>query len=174
MSLPDYAKTEFGTAIVWGEASGVGVTKTLSLNGLPTGTGRMGESVDLGASWDDECLLQLYVETGTGPEANTVVELFLAWSLDNTIWPGKVTGSDASYTISNKFQLGPPIISLIGTFDANTILAQNPIIIRARSRYVASVVINLFNVDLRDEAVTSDNNSRVILIPRRYFMQDTA
>lgn len=177
MALPDYLKVEHGTAIIWGESGGSGVTNTLSLDALASGSGRMGAAVDLGAAWDDEFFVELYVETGTAPTAGNTAELYLAWSRDNSNWPGKVTGSDAAYPTTvadNKKQLGPPTLVLVATADANTTLKQNGVIVRARARYVTPVVVNLLGQAIRDQGTNSNNTSRVVMIPRRILIQDTA
>ena len=177
MALPDYFTREFGTAIVWGEAGGSGVTNTLSLDALADAAGRMGASVDLGAVWYGLMLLELVVETGTAPAIDRYVECYLAWSRNNSDWPGKVTGSDAAYpstVAQNKKQLGYPSAVLISTADSNTILRQNAVVVIARARYVAPVVINLLGQSFRDETTASNNDSRVILTPIRQLIQDSA
>lgn len=176
-ALPDYFKVERGTAIVFGEASGTGVTNTLSLDALANGSGRMSASVDLGAQWDEEYEVYLEVELGTAPTAGTTVELYIACSRDNTNWPGKVTGSEAAYPTTvadNKKQLWPVVCVLVATADTNTIVKQNPVIWRPTGRYICVVVVNLLGQAFRDEATASNNDSRVILIPRRSLVQDTA
>ena len=172
MALPDYLKFSLGTPVIWGEAGATGisltVTKTLSLDALADAAGRMGASADLGATWDQDQLAQLIVETGTAPTAGNLVELYLAWSHDNTNWPGKVTGSDAAYpaTVSaNKRQLGAPACILVATNDTNTVLYQNPVVIRPKARYVVPVVVNLLGQAFRDEATAANNDSRVVLTP---------
>ena len=177
MALPDYLKAEHGTAIVWGESGASGVTNTLSLDALANGSGRMGAAVDLGAAWDDEYFVYLRIETGTAPTAGNAVELYLAWSHDNSNWPGKVTGSDAAYPTTvadNKKQLGPPVTVLVATNDATTTLQQNGVLIRARARYVTPVVVNLMGQAVRDEVTASNNDSRVVMVPRRLLVQDSA
>lgn len=180
MALPDFFKVELGTPVVWGEAGATGislsVTKTLSLDALADAAGRMGASADLGAQWDRDYLVQLIVETGTAPTAGNTVELYLAWSHDNTNWPGKVTGSDAAYpstVANNKKQLGNPAAILVATGDTNTVLRQQPQVIRALARYVAPVVVNLLGQAIRDETTATDNDSRVVLTPLISRIQDT-
>lgn len=180
MALPDFIKQELGTPIIWGEAGATGisltVTKTLSLDALANAAGRMGASADLGAQWDRDYLVQLIVETGTAPAAGVTAELYLAWSHDNTNWPGKVSGSDAAYPTTvadNKKQLGNPAAILVATADANTVLKQNPNKIRALARYVAPVVVNLLGQAIRDETTATDNDSRVVLTPLLTRIQDT-
>lgn len=168
MALPDTEKRSLGTSTVWGEAGGTGVTATLSLNALANNAGRMGASVDLGADFDSEYLLEVYIETGTAPTAGTFVEVYLAWSRNGTDWPGKVTGSDAAYPVTvddNKKQLGSPSAILIATADANTVLKQQAVLVQAKGRYVAPVVVNKLGQAFRSETPASNHDSRVILTP---------
>lgn len=178
MALPDYFTQELGTAVVWGEAGASGVTKTLSLDALADGSARMGASADLGAAWDQEYLVQLIVETGTGPTAGTRADLYLACSMDNSTWPAGVSGSDAAWPSDGNedewaVQLGWPVTSLIATNDGNTVQVQQPVIWRPRGRYVVPVVDNNLGQAFRDETTATDNDSRVILRPLRSLIQDS-
>lgn len=176
MALPDNFKIQQGTAIIWGEAGASGVTHTCSLDALANGAARMGASADLGATFDDEYLVWLVVETGTAPTAGTTVELYLVCSRDNSQWPAKVTGSDAAYTLgtsdANLKQAGAPVVSLIATNDATTVLVQAPVIWRPRGRYVVPIVDNNLGQAFRDETTATDNDSRVILVPRQAIITD--
>ena len=42
MALPDFARIEQGTAIIWGESGANGVTNVLSVDALANGTAQMG------------------------------------------------------------------------------------------------------------------------------------
>ena len=176
MALPDYVEITQGTAIVWGESGASGVTATLSLDALANGAARQGASVDLGANFADEYIVELRVETGTAPTAGNTVELYLLSSTDNTNWPAKVTGSDGAYTLgtsdANLRQAGPPVATLIATNDGNTVLIQNQSIWRPRGRYVVPIVDNNLGQAFRDETTATDNGSRVILTPRRTVIND--
>lgn len=177
MALPDFLKAQAGTAIVWGQPGATGVTKNLTLDALASAGARMGVFADLGTEWDDEYVVEFFVETGTAPTAGTTAELYLAATTDSSRWPGKVDGTDAAYpatVANNKLQLGPPVLVLIATADGNTILRQNPVIWRPPARYVAPVVVNLLGQAFRNETTDTDNDSRVILTPRRLLIQDTA
>jgi hypothetical protein len=181
MALPDYHMHTLGTAVIWGEAGATGisltVTDTLSFDALANDAGRMGASVDLGVQWDREQFVQLIIETGTAPIANNTVELYLACCHDNTNWPGGVTGSDAAYKAAEedewKKQLGPPASILVCTADGNTVQKQQPEIWIPTGRYVTPVVINKLGQAVRDETTATDNDSRVVLVPRRSLIQDT-
>lgn len=176
MALPDYVEITQGTAVVWGEAGASGVTATLSLDALANGAARQGASVDLGANFADEYIVELRVETGTAPTAGNTVELYLLSSTDNTNWPAKVTGSDAAYTLgtsdANLRQAGQPVATLIATNDGNTVLIQSQSIWRPRGRYVVPIVDNNLGQAFRDETTATDNGSRVILTPRRTVIND--
>lgn len=176
MALPDYVEITQGTAVVWGEAGASGVTATLSLDALANGAARQGASVDLGANFADEYIVELRVETGTAPTAGNTVELYLVSSTDNSNWPAKVTGSDGAYTLgtsdANLRQAGPPVATLVATNDGNTVLIQNQSIWRPRGRYVVPIVDNNLGQAFRDETTATDNGSRVILTPRRTVIND--
>lgn len=177
MALPDYFAHEAGTAVVWGQPSATGVTKNMTLDALADAAGRMGVYADLGAAWNGLYVVEFRVETGTAPTAGNTVELYLAWSTDSSVWPGKVDGTDAAYpatVANNKRQLGPPVSILVATNDGNTVLRQNAVLIRAIARYVAPVVVNLLGQAFRNEATDADNDSRIILTPYRSMVQDTA
>ena len=174
--LPDKIQITQGTAIVWGESGASGVTHTLSLDALANGAARMGASADLGANYDDEYLVYLVAETGTAPTAGTTVDLYLVCSNDGTNWPGKVSGSDAAYTLgtsnANLKQAGNPVVSLIATNDTNTTLRQAPVIWRPRGRYVVPIFFNKLGQAIRDQVTNSNNTSRVILVPRGAVIND--
>lgn len=170
MALPDFIDQTQGTAIVWGEAGASGVTHTLSLDALANGAARMGAVADLGADFASQYALYILCETGTAPTAGNTIDVYLIFSYDNSTWPAKVTGSDASYTLgtsdANLRQAGTPY-SLIATNDANTVLVQAPYIITPRGRYVVPIYDNNLGQAVRDEATATDNGSRVILVPIR-------
>ena len=176
MPLPDYLEVTQGTAIIWGEAGASGVTNTLSVDALANGAARMGASADLGANYADEYLVFVSVETGTAPTAGNTVEVYLISSYDNTLWPAKVTGSDASYTLgtsdANLRQAGPPAVSLIATNDGNTVLTQAPVIWRPVGRYVVPILDNNLGQAIRDETTATDNGTRIILVPRRVVINE--
>lgn len=170
MALPDFIDQTQGTAIIWGEAGASGVTHTLSLDALANGAARMGASADLGANFASQYALYILCETGTAPTAGNTIDVYLIFSYNNSTWPAKVTGSDASYTLgtndANLRQAGTPY-SLIATNDANTVLVQAPYIITPRGRYVVPIYDNNLGQAVRDEATATNNDSRVILVPIR-------
>jgi len=118
----------------------------------------------------------LQVETGTAPTAGLTVEVYLLSSWDNTNWPAKATGSDGAYTLgtsdANLRQAGAPVITLVATNDADTVLTQAPVIWRPRGRYVAPILDNNLGQAIRDEATATNNGTRIILVPRRTIIND--
>lgn len=159
-----------GTPIIWGQPGASGVTHDLSVDGLANGAARMGEYADLGASHAEEYEVYLYVETGTAPTAGNTIDVYLICSNDTTNFPAKVTGIDAAYTLgtadANLRQAGMPLISLIATNDANTILRQPPVIWRPKGRYIIPIIDNNLGQAIRDETTATDNDTRIILVPR--------
>jgi len=179
MGLPDYFKIEPGTSVIWGEAGASGVTKTLSLNALAAGSAYMGAYADLGAQFEEEYLVQLLIESGTAPTAGGSIDLYLACSQDTSNFPGGVSGSDGAWPADGDEdqwakQLGSPVCCLIATNDGNVIQRQAPVIWRPSGRYVAPVVDNNWDQAVRSEGTATDNDSRVILVPRRLLIQDAA
>lgn len=179
MALPDYVLREQGTAVVWGEAGASGVTATLSFDALASGSGRMGAAVDLGADWEEEHVLVVVVESGTAPTAGLPFDVYLAGSHDNSNWPAGVSGSDGAWPADGNEdewarQLGSPAAVLISTNDGTTAQKQQPVVIVPPARYVVAVVDNNWDQAVRDEATATNNDSRIYLIPKRLFLNDTA
>lgn len=178
MALPDYITNEQGTAVVWGESGASGVTKTLTFEALASGSGRMGASADLGANFEEEYLLEARIESGTAPTAGAAIDIYLAWSTDNSNWPAGVSGSDGAWPADGNEdewakQLGAPALSVISTNDGTTIQKQNAVIIRPKARYVTVVVDNNWDQAVRDETTATNNDSRVVLTPKRRVIQDS-
>lgn len=178
MALPDYIQNIQGTAVIWGEAGASGVTNTLSLDALAAGSARMGASVDLGESFEEEYILEARIESGTAPTAGMSIDVYLAWSTDNTNWPAGVSGSDGAWPADGNEdewakQLGRPALQVISTNDGNVVQPQNPVVIRPRARYVTVVVDNNWDQAIRDEATATNNDSRVVLTPKRKKIADT-
>lgn len=159
-----------GTPIVFGEAGASGVTKTLSLDGLAAGSARMSASFDLGADVPDEVIVEARMESGSAPTAGGAIDVYIAWSSDNSNWPGGVTGSDGAWPSDGNEdewakQLGPPVLSVIASNDGTTIQRQGPRRIPAKARYGVVVVDNNWDQALRDETTATDNDSRVVITP---------
>lgn len=184
MALPDYIDVKQGGAYVFGESTASDVTHALSLNSLASGSARMSTSADLGETFPDECLVYVRVETATGtaPTAGNTCEVWIVSSHDNVNWPGFVTGADGSYPPSAQTSatlaqalplLGPAACVLVATPDADKVMRQAPIIWRPRGRYFCIIVRNSLGVAFKTEAVAANNDSRVIIIPRRIQVSET-
>ena len=178
MALPDILQYSYGTPIIWGPSGGTSpsVTHTMSVDGLANGSAWQGNYADLGADWDVEYEVYLHVETGTAPTAGNTADVYLVCTWDTNYWPAKVTGSDGSYTLgtsdANLKQAGSVVQSLIVTNDANTELRQAPVIWKPKGRYVTPILDNNLGQAIRDEATNSNNNTRIILVPRRLRIND--
>lgn len=179
MTIQSYIrKTLGGTPIVWGQPSAAGVTNNITLEALAAGSARMGVYADLGEYWDEDHLLEAIMESGgSAPTAGANADVYLVWSRDGTTWPGGVSGADAAWPADGDEdqwakQLGAPAISVVSTNDADTAQKQQPVVIRARARYVTVVVDNNWDQALRDNATSTDHASRVKLTPIRSLAVD--
>jgi hypothetical protein len=176
MALPDSFKYQQGTPITWGDSGALGVTSGawLSLNNLASATGRMGQAVDLGALFDQDYGCLVSIDAGTAPASGTSVEVYLAFSHQNSPWPAMVTGLDAAYPVNvdqNKRMLGMPI-SIVSAVNTGTFtFVQQPTLFTPLGRYVTPVVINLLGQAFRNTTAAS-HNSRVTIYPLTGTMQD--
>lgn len=178
-ALPDYFKIEPGTAVVWGEAGASGVTLTLTIDALASGSARMGAVCDLGATWDPEQTVIIAIESGTAPTAGGTVDLYLPSTHSTSYYPGGTTGSDAAWPSDGNedewaVQLGAPILSLVATNDGTTLQTQGGRVWCPPARYVVAVADNNMSQAVRDEATATNNDSRIFLVPRRSLVQDAA
>lgn len=178
MTIQSYVRRTMGTTpIVWGQPSAAGVTNNLTLLALASGSARMAVYADLGEYWDEDYLLEAIMESGTAPTAGANVDVYLVWSRDGTTWPAGVTGADAAWPADGDEdqwakQLGASAISVVSTNDADTAQKQNPVVIRARSRYVTVVVDVNWDQALRNNGTPTDHASRVKLTPIRSLAAD--
>lgn len=177
MVLIAYGRVEQGTPIVWGPTGGTGVTKAWNVDALANGSAWQGDYADLGPNWAREFIVILWVETGTAPAASNTFDVFFLCSHDGTNWPAKGNGADGSYTPgtsdANLRQAGPPVISVVATADANTVLRQNAVLWRPAGRYVSPVGKNALGQAVRDQATNSNNGTRLFLIPLPDRFDDT-
>ena len=180
MALPDYFKRGMGTPVIWGQASGSGVTNTLSFNNLADGVARMGAYADLGELFSREYAVILTVETGTAPTAGLTADLYFACSPTTSLWPAGITGSDGDWPADGNEdewiqQLGrPPFMQFVSTDDANTAqiqFSQRPLV--PTGRYVVPVFHNQLGQAVRNQGTPADNASRIYLYPLVDSIQDT-
>lgn len=178
MALPDYFKAEMGTAVILGESGASGVTVALSFDALASGSGRMSAEFDLGADWDQLQIVWFYIETGTAPTAGGTVDFYAASSYDGTTYPGGVSGSEGAWPADGNEDEWAKQLELIGQYvatnDTNTVGVQAPVLWLPKSRYNCIVADNNMDQAVRDEATATNNDSRVIIVPYRQLVQDTA
>lgn len=68
----------------------------------------MSASIDLGAKFADRYAVECQSKLVSAPDAGLGIEVFWATSKDDSVWPGKVTGSNGAYPATiddNKKQL---------------------------------------------------------------------
>lgn len=128
-----------GTAIVIKESGG---NITFTPKNIANNTGRMSAVIDLGATFAKKYAVEVISKLGSAPTAGLTIEVYWATSKDGTVWPGKVTGSDAAYPSTvddNKKQL-----ALLGTLTChNTTDAQIQVLgLRPIGRYGVIVWVN--------------------------------
>ena len=103
--MPNEVLDKQGTLIVIKESAGdvVFTPKNIANN-----TGRMSASVDLGATFAGRYAVECQSKLQSAPDAGLGIEVYWATSKDDSVWPGKVTGSDGAYPSTvddNKKQL---------------------------------------------------------------------
>lgn len=125
-----------GTEIVWTP----GGTNALGLTSLANGAGRMGAKVDLGANFTELYSARLTCKLASTPTAGNRIRIALAFSHDNTKFPGGVTGSDAAYTDTDLLR---QLVELRSMPVDNSTASQVIIVMtRALGRYVAPVIFD--------------------------------
>lgn len=178
MALPDNFQFNIGNAITWGDSGAAGVTSGawLSFNALASAAGQMGQSMDLGSLFAMDWACILAVEAGgTAPASGTIAEAYLAFSYNNSWWPGFVSGANAAYPVTvdqNKRMLGTPVNIVTAVNTSNTLFVQAPTVFTPLGRYVSPVVVNLLGTIVRSYAAPSSGNSRLILYPLQGTVQD--
>ena len=128
---------EPGSATTWAPSGG---DAALTLTSLADAAARQGASVDLGTKFAERYGYRLTTKFGSAPTADELVQLFLAFSEDDTTFAAGATGSDAAYSdtddLANAIELRPLVCdddtnsqSVVGWFE--------PL-----GRYVAPIVLN--------------------------------
>lgn len=128
-----------GTAIVVKESGG---NVVFTPKNIANNTGRMSASIDLGATFAGRYAVECQSKLASAPTAGLTIEVYWATSKDDSVWPGKVTGTDAAYPATvddNKKQL-----ALLGSLTChNTTDAQIKTLgLRPIGRYGVIVWIN--------------------------------
>ena len=94
-----------GTDIVIKESGG---TVVFTPKNIANNTGRMSATIDLGEKFAKRYQVEVISKLASAPDAGLGIEIYWATSKDGSVWPGKVTGSDAAYPSTvddNKKQL---------------------------------------------------------------------
>lgn len=113
---------------------------TITLTSLANAAGRQSTSFDLGASFSRWQGLLFQTLFGTGPTDRALVQIFIAWSADNSNFGGALSSSDAAFTdtvINGKLDL------VMAFLAKNNTAAQNQYgWFEAKARYGLWVVYN--------------------------------
>lgn len=147
--MPTEKLLKQGTAIVL-RASGGNVVFTPQNNA--NNVARMSASIDLGARFADRYNVELQSKLQSAPTAGLGIEVYWATSKDNSVWPGKVTGTDGAYPATiddNKKQL-----TLLGNLTChNTTDAQiDTVALAPLGQYGVIVWVNKTGQTLTDVA----------------------
>lgn len=122
------------------------VVPTITLTSLADAAARMSASADLGAKTSQRWSLRLECEIDAAPTAGEEVEVYLAFSDDNSKWPGGVTGSDAAYKGGEEAEWAKQLIFLGSLFVANDTDGVDQVAIISTfmplARYVVVVIKN--------------------------------
>lgn len=170
LALPDYFKTERGTAKVLKSSSGDAAITLASLaNGNGTSTGaRQSATLDLGAAtWDAVYVLEVEFELAATPTAGNVINLYASWHSATGAAQGNTSGSDASYTgYSNNIDAAAKHLEFLGahvcTAQATTTVQKAIIgLVRPKGRYMNLVVDNRSGASFH----SSDSNCLIRLTP---------
>ncbi len=103
--MPNQVLAEQGTAIVIKASGG---TVVFTPQNIANNAARMSASIDLGALFAPVYAVEIQSKLQSAPDAGLTIEVYWATSKDNSVWPGKVTGSDGAYPATiddNKKQL---------------------------------------------------------------------
>lgn len=155
------------TAIIAGHPGGSGVTKNLSLNNLAAAAARQSVKFDLGADFHLGGAIALRWETGTAPTAGGLIKAYLVWSIDDSIWPSSVDGTDSAFTAANENLLGAPAARLPVQNTGSLTLTTNLFPFKAASRYGSIVVVNSSSQASRNQGTPANNTGRVYILPHK-------
>lgn len=127
-----------GTTTTWTSSGG---DKAITLTSLANNAGRIGASLDRGATRSRKMRFQLQVDFGTSPTDGTTVDLYLITSDDNSNWDGGTSPSDAvlgsADTLRNYVYVGSLICDNLTS--PNQLQSFE---IECGARYIAPVVYN--------------------------------
>lgn len=95
-----------------------GGTVLFTPTSLASGSARQSTKYDLGATFAAQYGWQLETKFGTGPTANTLLRVFLAFSADDSIFAGEASGTDGAYSAAahaNMMELKPLVVRNVTT-----------------------------------------------------------
>lgn len=130
--------TKQGTTIVWTSSGG---DKAITLTSLANNAGRIGASLDRGATHSRKMRFWLQVDFASSPTDGTTVDLYLITSDDNTNWDGGTSPTDAALgsadTLRNYVYVGSLVCDNLTSPNQSQAFE-----IELGARYIAPVVYN--------------------------------
>lgn len=156
------------TAITWKASLG---DYAISCSGLAAGAGRCGVKADLGARFAEFYSVHLNCEFTSAPTAGGTVAVYWAPSVDNTVFPGGATGTDAAYKNAEEAEWAKQLYLigvLVVTNDGDgTKQTQCVGVLAPPTRYGCPVIINNASVAFK----TSETNNSLVLVPLKSEIQ---
>jgi hypothetical protein len=131
----------------------------MTASSLADGAGRAGEKGDLGSTFAGQYTMFVKVDFDSAPTAGEVVDYYISYSYDNSVFDGECTGSDSAYNDEDDMKRLTYIGSLVASNDTDPQYASFRFF--PKSRYVIPVISNQSG-----QALTSTGTDQVItLVP---------
>lgn len=143
-----------GTATVWTSSGG---DKAMTLSSLANNAGRIGASLDRGATRSRRMLFEMQLDFATSPTNGTTVDLYLITSSDNSLWDGGTAPSDAALTSADTLRNYVYVGSLVCD-NLTTPNQRQTFEIECSARYIAPVVYN----NATGQALTSTGTDQIV------------
>lgn len=143
-----------GTTIVWTSSGG---DKGITLTSLANNAGRIGASLDRGATHSRKMRFWLQVDFAVAPTKGTSVDLYIMTSDNNTDWDGGTAPTDAALGSADTLPQYTHVGSLV-VDDLTTPMQSTSFEIECGARYIAPVVFN----NATGQALTSTGTDQII------------
>lgn len=127
-----------GTTVVWTSSGG---DKAITLTSLANNAGRIGASLDRGATHSRKMRFWVQVDFASSPTKGTTVDLYLITSDDNSNWDGGTAPTDAALTSADTL----PQYIFVGSVILDDLTTPNQSSsweIELGARYIAPVIFN--------------------------------
>lgn len=147
-----------GTQTTWTSSGG---DKAITLTSLANNAGRIGASLDRGATRSRRLRFTVQVDFATSPTDGTTVDLYLVTSDNNTNWDGGTSPTDAALGSADTLRN----YIFVGSLVCDNLTSPNQLQsfeIECGARYIAPVLYN----NATGQALTSTGtDQKIILTP---------